>query len=194
MFKPILLAASFFCISSGISSAALVLTINISNPSSTIITVVPNNSQITGNLNVNFDGGISLVAFFSANESITVADPLGINGTWTARGTSSAYNEMVTFNYGNSAVVPGRDLSIYNVDALNGDTQKFLSSAAPFTGTSTVNFSSFANLPAVGTTGNVNIGYQNSHGGVIGQWVVVPEPSSLLIASVGLVGLLRRRR
>lgn len=194
MLRPLLLAASTLLVSSGISSAALVLTINISNPSSTIITVVANNSQITKDLDVNFNGGISFVSFFTANENITAASPVGINGTWTGSGTTSPYNEMVTFNYGNAAVVPGRDLSIYNVDAPNGDTQNFTTSTAPFTGSSTVNLSSFTNLPAVGTTGNVYIGYQSSHGGIIGQWQIIPEPSSLLIASAGLIGLLRRRR
>ena len=194
MFRPLLLGASALCISSGISSAALVLTIDISNPSSTIITAVANNSQITKDLAVNFLGGISFVAFFDAIEDITVDDALQITGNWTARGTTSAYSEMVTFNYGNFQVVPGRDLSIYNLNASGSDDQNFLNTAAPFTGSSTVDFSSFASLPAAGTTGDVYSGYQGSHGGVIGQWVVIPEPSSLLIAATGLVGLMRRRR
>lgn len=192
MFRSLLLGASALCISSGISSAALVLTIDISNPSSTIITAVANNSQITGDLAVDFSGGISFVAFFSANEDITVDDALQITGNWTARGTTSAYSEMVTFNYGNFQVVSGRDLSIYNLTGT--DDQNFLTTAAPFTGSSTVDFSPFVNLPAAGTTGNVYSGYQSSQGGVIGQWVVIPEPSSLLIAATGLIGLVRRRR
>jgi hypothetical protein len=194
MFRPLLIAAITLFVSSGLSSAALVLTINIANPSSTIITAVANNSQITADLEVNFLGGISFVSFFTANEDITVADPVGISGTWTGGGAAVAYDEMVTFNYGNPAVVAARDLSIYNVGAGNSLRQFFSTSTTAFTGSSTLDLSSFTNLPAVGTTGNVYIGYESDHGGIIGQWQVIPEPSSLLIASAGLVGFLRRRR
>lgn len=192
--KSKLLAPALLLLAAASSQAAVVLTINIANPSAVVITSVANNSLATAILTVNFDGGISFRNFFTANESITLANPLEINGNWTALGASASYNEMVTFAFNNSAVVPGVDLSIYNVDTPPQDDQNFVSSAAPFTGSSTVNMSTFTHLPAVGTTGAVHVGFLASQGGVIGSWEVIPEPSTALLGLIGSLGLLRRRR
>lgn len=193
-FKP-LLAALLGLVAVGVSAqAAVVLTIDISNPAAVVITAVANNSQSAGTASVNFFGGISFRNFFSADQSIAEATPLAITGSWTAVGTTSSYNQMVTFDYGNPSVLPGVDLSIYNSIAPNEDTQKFVTTAAPFTGSSIVNFSGFTFLPTVGTTGDVNIGYQPSFGGVIGQWQVIPEPSTAMLGAIGALALIRRRR
>lgn len=189
-----LLAPTLFVFAAASSQAALVLTINIANPAAVVITGVANNSLVAKNLSVNFLGGISLRSFFTANESITESNPRSITGNWTAIGTSSSYNEMVTFAFDNAAVVPGVDLSIYNSAAPNSDDQNFIITAAPFTGSSTVNMSGFTHLPAVGTTGSVNSGYLASHGGSLGTWIVVPEPSAALLGLIGCFSLLRRRR
>jgi hypothetical protein len=176
------------------SHAATVITINIANPSAVIITALSVNSAVTGNLDVNFNGGISLRNFFTANESITLGSPLAISGNWTSRGTTSAFNEMVTFAFGNANVVPGVDLSIYNVDAPNGDDQNLLSTDTAFTGTATIDMSGFTHMPAVGATGDVNLGYLGSQGGVIGTYSVIPEPSAAMLGLVGMVALFLRRR
>ena len=175
-------------------SAAVVLTIDISNPAAVVITGLPANSAITGNLAVNFSGGISFLEFFTANESITAGSPAVISGTWRAAGTGTSYNETVTFAYGNPDVVPGVDLSIYNVDVGFADDQNFVAGTQAFFGSSTVDFSALTNLPAIGTTGDVNLGYQASHGGTIGQWQVVPEPASSGLAALGAAAVLLRRR
>lgn len=187
-----LLAPALFLLAAASSQGALVLTINIANPSAVVITGVANNSAINGTLKVNFDGGISLLSFFTANENLTTARTL--SGNWKAAGAAAAYNEMVTFAFGNSAVVPGVDLSIYNLGAPVTDFQTLTTSAPPFTGSSTVNLSGLTRLPAVGATGNVNLGFLASHGGTIGTWVVVPEPSTALLGLLGTFTLLRRRR
>lgn len=174
--------------------AAVVLTIDISNPSAVVFTTVGNNSQSAGDLFVNYNGGISLLGFFTANESIPSNLPVTLTGNWTALGTSAAFTEMVTFVYGDPAVVSGIDLSIYNVDANGDDDQNFLTTAAPFTGSAIADLSAFTNLPALGTTGNVNMGFMSSQGGVLGQWQIVPEPSVALAAAIGMMGFLRRRR
>lgn len=188
------LVSAALLLSAASSQAALVVTIDIANPAAVVITSVANNSLVAKDLSVNFYGGISFRNFFTANESITESNPLQLTGNWTALGTSASYNEMVTFAFDNPAVVPGVDLSIYNVSAPNGDDQNFVTSAAPFTGSSTMDMSAFTKLPAVGTTGDVNVGFLASHGGVIGTWQVVPEPSTALLGMIGAFGLLRRRR
>jgi len=189
-----LLAPALFLLAAAASQGALVLTINIANPSAVVITGVANNSLVAKDLGVNFLGGISLRSFFTADESIAEASPLSITGSWKAIGAIASFNEMVTFAFDNAAVVPGVDLSIYNGAAPNSDDQNFVTTAAPFTGSSTVNMSAFTHLPAVGATGNVNSGFLASQGGVIGTWVVIPEPSTALLGLLGTVGLLRRRR
>lgn len=188
--KSLALATSLFAAAQ--SQGAIVLTINIANPSAVVITGVANNSQITASGPVDFGGGISLRNFFTQNETITNT-PAAITGTWTPRGTSTTFNEMVTFAFGSPDVVPGVDLSVYNT-VLNSGTISLSDSAAPFTGSSTVNLAAYNQLPAVGATGDINLGYLGTQGGVIGQWQVIPEPSSAIIGALGAVGLLRRRR
>jgi hypothetical protein len=192
--KTTLFSTIIFLLAAASSQSAVVLTIDITNPSAVIISSVANNSAITGNLVVNFKGGISFRNFFTANENITLSAPLAINGNWTSRGTTSSFNEMVTFAFNNENVVPGVDLSIYNASAADSDDQNLLDTAAPFTGSSIVNMSTFTNMPAIGTSGDVNLGFLGSQGGVIGQWNVIPEPSSLLLALVGISSFFRRRR
>ncbi|MEY3896812.1 MAG: hypothetical protein RLZZ214_2332 [Verrucomicrobiota bacterium] len=194
LMKSKLFAPALLLLVTASSEAALVITINIANPAAVVITSVANNSLVAKDLTVNFDGGISFRNFFTANESITTANPLAISGTWTARGASASYNEMVTFAFNNAAVVPGVDLSIYNVAAVNSDDQNFTTTAAPFSGSSSVNMSAFTHLPAVGATGSVNSGFLSTQGGSIGTWVVVPEPSSAVLGLIGSLSLIRRRR
>lgn len=186
---PKLLIAGF-CLSSW-SSAAVVLTIDISNPNAVVVTAVANNSQSAGELEVDFNGGVSLRNFFTATVDLT--EGVAVTGNWTGRGTIRSYNELVSFAYGSADVVPGVDLSIYyNVtDAI--ERQKFVTTAPPFTGTSTFSLAGIANLPALGSTGDIHIGYNGSNN-VLGQYLVIPEPATLgLLAFSGLL-LGRRRR
>ncbi|GAA5483089.1 PEP-CTERM sorting domain-containing protein [Haloferula sargassicola] len=176
------------------ASAALVVSIDISDPSAAVVTGLPAGSSSTGNLTVNFNGGISFRNFFTSDESITLADPLPISGDWRPAGTSTSYNETVTFVYGDPDVVPGVDLSIYNSGAGAGDLQTFATGERAFFGSSVIDLSSFSALPEVGTTGDVMIGFQSSQGGMIGQWIVIPEPASLSLAALGGGMLLLRRR
>jgi len=185
-----LLLPFLFC---AYSHAAVVVTIDITDPSAAVIRSVANNSLVNVNLGVNFLGGISFRNFFTANESIPITSPLAISGNWTARGTTSSYNEMVTFAFGDQDVVPGVDLNGLAEDTVE---QIFVMSAAPFTGSSTVDLSSFMNLPAVGATGDIYSGFLDSQGGLIGSWqiIIIPEPSTSLLGLVGILGILHRRR
>ncbi len=179
------------CFSAASLQGAVVLTIDISNPSAVVFTSVANNSQITGDLYVNFSGGISIRDFFTQNEFIAA---LGINGDWKSLGAIAGFNEIATFVFGDPAVVPGVDLSIYNSTASLADDQNLLDSKAPFSGSSITNMEAYTYLPEVGETGDVHLGYLSSQGGVIGQWVVIPEPSTAILSLLGVTALLRRRR
>lgn len=189
--KSKLLAPILTLLAAASVQGAVVLTIDISNPSSVVFTSVANNSLIAGNLVVDFGGGISLRNFFTQNESILAG--LAIGGDWKSRGANSPFDEMVTFVFNNAAIVAGVDLSIYH-SVLSADDQNLLATEAPFTGSSVVNMAGLTYLPDVGTTGDVHLGYLASQGGVIGQWEVIPEPSAGLLGMLGTVVLLRRRR
>ncbi len=57
--------------------------------------------------------------------------------------------------------------------------------------------SSYTHLPAIGATGNVNMGFKPSQGGLIGQWVAVPEPgetAGVIGLGLGAFALVRRNR
>lgn len=188
-----LLALSSLFLAAGSASAAVVVTIDISNPAAVVITTTSANSAINGTQPVNFSAGISFLNFFTQNESMLAENP--ISGNWTAAGTGTSYNRMVTFVYEDPDIAPGVDLSIYNLQAALSNNQVFSTSQAAFTGSSVVDLSAFTHLPAVGTVGSVNLGFKSSQGGTIGQWQVVPEPASCGLAVLGaMAAFLRRRR
>jgi hypothetical protein len=180
------------------AQAAIVLTINVQDPSHVTFTAVASNSAITRDLATDFSGGISLLGFFTVNQTILSAAPLAISGNWKGRNATLAYNETVTYDYSAQTgdVVAGKDLSIYNSGG--GGTQSFVTSAPPFTGISSANMTAFASgLPLAGSSGSLISGFQSTQGGVIGQWSVVPEPAETTVAVGALIGafaLVRRSR
>lgn len=175
------------------------LVIDVTNPSAVTFTATVENGYGNGSALVNFSGGITIENFFSTDQDAT--DGLAISGDWTARGTTTAYDQLVTFHYGSPDVVLGDDLSIYVNNLQNTQLQSFITGASLFTGTSTVDFTDYA-LPEAGSWGAIYIGYQPDQGGLIGYWTVVtsqiPEPSTgAALAGVGAlvcVGACRRRR
>jgi len=199
-----LLLPFLFC---AYSHAAVVVTIDLTNPSAAVISSVANNSLLTVKARVHFNGGISFRNFFTADESIPITSPLAISGNWMARFANPySYNQMITFNEVGYVRGPGRDLEIYNGLAPDHFNQYFNTNAAPFTGSSTVDLFSFLpNLPALGATGDINVGRgfnsgfeyldeEQYNGVLIGSWQIVPEPSAISLLAVGLGIVLRRRR
>jgi hypothetical protein len=186
----LLLAAGVTC-QSFRSTAAVVLTINVSDPSAVTWTATLANSDTTDSIAINFNGGITIENFFPSIEDVTT--PLAITGNLTPSGTSTSYDELVSFNYGSGSVVPGRDLSVYNALVGDLDRQVFSTSVPAFTGAATIDFGGYA-LPSIGTVGNVQVGFQPSHGGTIGSWVAVPEPGGSAAALAVACLLIAARR
>ena len=172
------------------SFGAVVLTINVQDPSHVTFTAVANNSANAANVNMDYNGGITLLGFFTTDESIS---GLAIAGNWSGRNAGVSYNETVTFVYPNSAAVPGKDLSIY-YNVLNPALQaQFVTSAPPFSGSGSANMATYsAGLPTAGTSGNV---YYSFNGALLGQWNAVPEPAETMGAiGAGLIAFAWIRR
>ena len=174
-----------------LSQAAVVLTIDISNPSAVVVTAVANNAQVAGTLPVDYYGGISLQDFFTGTVDLTAG--VSITGTWIGQGTVNRYNELVSFTYGSPDIVPGTDLSIYHNVVDSEQNQNFVTTAPPFTGTGTFSLAGVTSLPALGITGNVRIGF-NGEDNILGQYLVIPEPTSMALLATSALLLARRRR
>ncbi len=184
------------------SEAAVVLQIDVSDPSAVVIKATPGLSLTTSNLRRALDG-ITIENFFtsavnypaSSNSSGDLIDTLGIVN-------QGGFSGFGTFEYSNNdgAFGSANDLSVFRNGGDGTPDQIFTTGTRAFTGSETFDFSSTASaIPASGTTGDVITGYFNSgtpdHGEVIGQWVVViPEPSSALLGALGLLLVAKRRR
>jgi hypothetical protein len=174
------------------SFGAVVLTINVQDPSHVTFTAVANNSAITADVLVNYDGGITIKNFFTPAQTILLGSPLAISGNLTGRNAGLAYTAAVTFVFPAPTPVTGQDLSIY-YNGASGNLQQFSTTAAPFTGSSSANLSTFAaGLPVAGGSGDV---YSSFNGSIIGQWNAVPEPSETMGAiGMGLIAFACIRR
>jgi hypothetical protein len=86
------------------------------------------------------------------------------------------------------------DLNLWGSGGNNRLT--FATTSRAFTGGLTISgLNAFsAQLPALGTTGDIYVGDPTNPGSVIGQWQVVPEPSTFALLGLAGLGLLRRRR
>lgn len=182
------------------TQAAVVLTINVQDPSHVTFTAVANNSAITASQATDFSAGIALLGFFTSNQNIPELTPLSISGNWTGRGATGAYKAAVTYSYAaqDGVVIPGRDVSIFFAPSGGGGTQNFVTGTVPFTGESSANMTAFASgLPLAGASGSLISGYLSTQGGVIGQWSVVPEPAETTVtvgALISAFALARRSR
>lgn len=80
------------------------------------------------------------------------------------------------------------------------NSQIFTSGQRASIGESVFNLSAYAGmLPAAGVTGNITSGYLplssgDGHGVILGQFAVIPEPSSIALGAVAASALVLRRR
>ena len=178
------------------SNASVTLQINVSNPSAVTVQAVAGVSQTDSSLSIGLDG-ITLENLFTTD--VNYPNTTTFTGDLSPSGTASMYNGLGTFDFdaNDGVFTSGDDLSMY----FNGvGTQVFDTSTNAFTGVATIDFSSTPGaLPAIGTSGNIYSGYFKSgtadHGEIVGQWQVVPEPSSAtLLLSGACIALVRRRR
>ncbi len=182
-------------------NAAVVLVVDVSDPSAVTFTAQDAASDVSSSLNRSFEG-LTIENFFTASITVSANPPRPIAGDLTpSLGIqTNPYVGTGTFDYGNSTNFgPGNDLSVF-ADNTVENSQQFTAGQRAFNGQAIIDFSTEAAvLPSVGSTGDVITGFDPSNTGeglVIGQWTVVPEPSSTLMLFAALIGFgsVRRRK
>ncbi len=189
-------------LSSGAVRAAVVLNIDLSDPSAAVISASGAFAD-ANDASANSGRGIILRELLTANQ--TSNSSLIGTGDLVGGGSGEAYNVFLTKPA--FGALGARDANLFFLDGLflGTATQAFSTTAPAFSGVATWNLSSIsALLPGPGATGDIFAGDQDGVGPVaIGQWAVlgataaIPEPSSFAIWSLlGLVvgGSYRYRR
>jgi len=182
------------------SHAAVVLTIDVSTPGAVTFTATSEFSSTDSSLSIAYDG-FTVDDFFTSSQDYDNSSTLTGNLSPVV-GSGLTYNGFGTFEFSDNdgAFKNATDLSIFsNGTGAAADTQVFQTTSTAFTGVATFDFSaSLAALPVIGTSGNVYSGYWQSgtadHGELVGQWQVVPEPSSTLLLGLGAFAMISKRR
>ena len=186
------LAAGLFAATFPASGQSILIEINQANDTAVQFITTGAYSAANDSSQLDFSGA-DLISYFTA--SVGVVNGVAA-GTLVPAGTTAAYNTWVADDLANS--LNNVDLNLF----VNGGSQlqTFSVSSPAFAGTATINLSSLlAYLPATGTTGLIYSGWSGSRpaGQVIGEWVVVPEPSveaQLALGAMVFAGLLAVRR
>ena len=186
LFQAPLFCAGALMLCASVSQAAVVITIDVSNPSNVVFSATVETSSrdesSVGNIS-----GVSLMDFFNANTS----GSSGFTGSLAVVGVQ-AFDFYDTLDAGNTmAPGPGRDL---NLSAFVAGNMTFSMASPAFEGSSEIDFSSVASfLPAPGTVGDVRPGLGLTLTDSIGTFQVIPEPSSGLLLLAGVAGALGLR-
>ena len=177
----------FVCLLGARSSAAVVMTIDITNLAQVKFTATTAFAQAE-EMDTDMLDGIVLVGIFSKNPGSGVPEVV-TSSNLRSPGATVSFREFYDGGYAGGVLnlnFAGTDLS----------THEFETTQRAFTGTATANFSAVvAGSLVVGKTGDIWAGSALDTRVVIGQFLIIPEPGSAMlgVAGVGLV-MLRRRR
>ncbi len=168
------------------TQAAVVLTVDVSNPAAVVLTATGANASTSVSSDV--FNGFTLSGFFTADA----------NAAWAGSSLSAGLTGGdASLQYDVSNVDTDSPVGLFI--AHNGnEAMTFSSSAAAFSGSAAFDLSSASLLlPAGGTTGSLVVWDTGFNAVEIGTWQItpVPEPSSYVaIAGFGLVGFSAYRR
>jgi len=181
-----LLSVVLVLLSVSAAPAQILLTIDDSTPSNTIITAT-GTFPITSVSSNYIAYGIDLLGLFQT--------PVGfsnftVNSSTLTTGDASS-GPIFTQASGDNISLSNVDLNLYqNPSPL---LISFTTGQAAFSGTLTLDLSG-TSLPAVGSVGTIDAGYSGSSYIPIGQYEITPEPSTWLLMLGGLAALAFVRR
>jgi hypothetical protein len=179
-------ASVLFVIAGFTANATLLLEVDVSNPSSVTLTATGANADAPDS-SFNVADGFNLLDFFTGSVSLPPGQTMPITSGLFSYGQNTAYSHWFTDSYSGF----GRDLNIWksSIASSSSPTQVFKTQHPSFTGLTTIDLSTWAGLlPSVGTISDIRPGYTYTEygtpkplGPVIGQWAVIPEPSTFAL-------------
>ncbi|MEN6452417.1 MAG: PEP-CTERM sorting domain-containing protein [Thermoguttaceae bacterium] len=178
-----------------VQAEPILLSIDVSKPSAVTITATGAHSLVDDS-SANVQLGVVLLSFFNKAQEYAWAN---CTGDLTPPSSSSQ-----GYNWWGPDTVDTAGLNLYAFTggvypAPEHAVQNFSTTASAFTGTCTVDLSSYAaSLPLAGESGDIWAGSSGlgSHA-VLGQWVAVPEPSTMCLLTIlfgSIVAWMWRRR
>ncbi len=183
--KKIISTACLIVVGSCVAQAAVVLTVDVSNPSVVVLTASRANSGVAVSSDV-FDG-FTLSNFFTADPSGSFA---------TSSLTAGLRGGDASLEYDVAQVDLVSNVGLFIAGSSN-EAMSFSTGSAAFTGSSALDLSAASLfLPASGS-GPLVVWDANLNAVEIGTWQIspVPEPSSYLaVIGFGLMGLSAYRR
>ena len=176
----------------GVANADVIMTVDVSDPTAVVFSPTAAFASTTF---LNASGsiqGTTLLGFFSANtgELFEFLDSGGINVFDTTAGTTRGVLDSIFVGDFTGGWTP-LDLNFHQES--DAFVTSFLSTETALTGLASHDLSALTGLPAIGTGGIVLVDSPNSNK-VIGEWGIVPEPSTAVLTALGLIGLAARRR
>lgn len=173
------------------SPGSTVVIVDITDLSAVTITAVPANADDDSSSTTTIDGA-TLWNFFSSGVVLSDA----ISGTFGPESLPGEYYDSVASDSFPDSGGSNDDLNLFKStgDAL---TQTFSMANPPFMGQGFLDLSSIdlSAIPVYGHTGLIYSGYSGTPGTEIGSYIVVPEPSTLILgAFAGTLLLFRSRR
>jgi hypothetical protein len=190
MVRSFVLTALLF--TGGVAHAATILLVDVSDPMAVVFTPTAALAENTV-LNADSADGIALSSFFSENVG-GLTDDLD-SGAFnvfdsTAGTTRQPLSRIFVGDFG--GITP-LDLNFFASGSGTDFDMSFLDTETALTGLASHDLSALTGLPTLGTVGDVFAGGLASSN-IIGQYQVVPEPSTVALMALGLVGLVAGRR
>lgn len=168
--------------------AAVLLSVDITDLSAVTITATGAAPDYATSAYTTYDG-VALLGFFGGAGLINYSTFPVTSGNLTPSGAAAAFDSSDVQTISANLA----DLGLYRN---SGAEQELFAFGTPaFTGTLTLNLSSFTRSDFTLGTFNLAAGYQNSGTTQIGQYTVIPEPATyaLLLGGVALVLVAVRR-
>ena len=188
--SALVLAAGLSLAAFPAAGQSILIDINQTDPSAVQFIATVNGAVVADSSQYNLYG-VDLITYFTTS----VASGSAVTtGNLIPAGTIGAYTQ---WHADNLNATGNESLNLYTSSGIP-QLQAFTIANPAFTGTAIIDLSSLlADLPTTGMSGNIYSGDVLSSGQVIGQWVVVPEPSvkaQFAFGAIVLAGLAFVRR